>query len=117
MKTIIAGSRNCNNIKELIKAIEDCNWVITTVISGKAKGADTLGELWAKYMKVPIIEFPADWKTYGRSAGPRRNIQMADNAEALIALWDGESRGTKHMISVAEEKQLLVHVHKFCCDG
>lgn len=117
MKTIIAGSRNYNNINSLICAVENCNWTITTVISGKAKGVDRLGELWASYHNIPIIEFPADWKRFGKSAGYKRNSQMAENADALIALWNGKSRGTKSMIELAIKKNLLIFVEMVDCDG
>lgn len=113
MRTIIAGSRNCNDIQLLINAIDNCEWDITKVICGMAKGADHLGELWANFMKIPVDKFPADWNKYGKSAGYKRNVQMAENADALIALWDGESRGTKHMIEIALEKNLLVHIKHF----
>lgn len=113
MRTIIAGSRNCNDIQLLISAIEEINWVITRVVCGKAKGADHLGELWAKFMGIPIDEFPADWAKYGKAAGYKRNVQMAENADALIALWDGESRGTKHMLDIANNKNLSIFVKYF----
>ncbi len=61
---------------------------------------------------VPIKKFPANWTAYGMSAGYKRNQQMAENADALIALWDGESKGTKHMIDIATQKGLWVHVRR-----
>jgi hypothetical protein len=57
--------------------------------------------------------FPADWKTHGKAAGPIRNRQMAKNAEALIALWDGNSRGTKNMIETATKLGLKVYVKRY----
>ena len=111
MKTIIAGSREGISYDDVLKAIESCPWEITEVVSGKARGVDTMGEQWAKENNIPIKEFPADWKKLGRSAGYRRNEQMGDYAEALIAVWDGSSRGTKHMIDIANEKGLKVFVY------
>lgn len=111
MRTIIAGSRTINDIQQLITAVDKCGWTITRVVSGRAKGADHLGELWAEFMNIPVDLYSADWKKHGRSAGYIRNTEMANNAEALIALWDGESRGTKHMIDIAKEKGLSVYVH------
>ncbi len=66
-----------------------------------ARGADKLGYDWGKANNIPIAEFPADWNRYGKSAGYRRNVEMAKNADALLALWDGKSRGTRHMIEIA----------------
>ena len=82
------------------------------MLSGCARGADKLGEDWANAHSVTIERYPAQWDSLGRSAGYARNIQMAKSAEALIALWDGESRGTKHMIETAKKHGLKVHVRK-----
>lgn len=117
MRTIIAGSRTANSIKDLIDAVEKCDWSITTVVCGKAKGADHLGELWAIYHNIPIDYYPADWKKFGRSAGPRRNKQMSENADALIALWNGKSKGTENMIKLATAKNLRIYVHILECVG
>jgi hypothetical protein len=64
-------------------------------------------------MNIPCFRFPADWDRYGKAAGYIRNETMAANAEALIALWDGRSPGTKHMIDIARKKGLKVYVHRF----
>ena len=115
MRTIIAGSRDCTDKRELLRAIEHCGWGISVVISGAARGADRLGELWAQWKGVPLEQFPAEWNVYGKSAGYKRNEKMAENADALIALWDGRSRGTKHMIEIATRKGLKVYVHLINC--
>lgn len=111
MKTIIAGSRTCSNKQSLISAIEACGWTPTVVISGGARGADQLGEAWAKENHIPCETYLAEWDKLGRSAGYIRNATMADKAEALIALWDGKSPGTAHMIRLANQRGLRVHVH------
>ena len=110
-KVVIAGSRGFSNYK-LLK--ETCNNTLREkkkthniiIISGHAKGADTLGEKYANDEGFDLEIFPADWKKFGKSAGFRRNEQMAEFADGLIAFWDGESHGTKHMIDIAEEKGL-----------
>lgn len=112
MRTIIAGSRNITDMKHLLTALSVCGWVPTVVISGTAQGADQLGEKWASNSDIPCERYPADWDKYGKSAGYKRNEQMAGVAEALIALWDGKSKGTKHMIDIALRNGLRVHVHK-----
>jgi predicted Rossmann fold nucleotide-binding protein DprA/Smf involved in DNA uptake len=106
MKTIVAGTRTFNDY-ELLKDML-ARFDITEVVSGGARGADALGERWAKERGLPLHRFPADWNRYGKAAGPRRNRLMAENAQALVAFWDGESRGTKHMIDVATELGLEV---------
>ena len=73
----------------------------------------TLGEQYAKERGHALQYFPANWERYGRSAGYRRNVQMAENADALVAFWDGKSMGTRHMISAAKSHGLRVRVVKF----
>lgn len=112
MRTIIAGSRSITSMNILEKAIDDSGFSISAVISGNARGVDSLGELWASEHDIPVQLFPAQWHVYGRSAGYRRNEEMAQNADALIACWDGVSKGTKHMIDIANKHNLKVHVYK-----
>ena len=114
-KVIIAGSRGFSNYK-LLK--EKCNEYLREkrkkyniiIISGGACGADTLGEKYAQDEGFSLEVFPANWNKFGKSAGFRRNEQMAEVADALIAFWDGKSHGTKHMIEIMENKKLLVRV-------
>jgi len=110
MKTIIAGSRGIKDIKIIKQAIKKSGIKISTVLSGRAKGVDMLGELWAKNNNVPVEGFLPDWKRYGRGAGLKRNLEMIENAVALIAIWDGKSKGTEHTIKKAREKGLMVFV-------
>ena len=114
MRTIIAGGRTFNDSSLLSYSIyKNLPWKITTVISGTANGADNLGELWAIASHIPFKLFPAKWKTHGKAAGPIRNAEMAANADALLAFWDGESRGTANMISTARKAGLKVHVVRY----
>lgn len=112
MKVIIAGSRDCTDMKILLEAINESKFNISEVISGGARGADALGELWAKNNNIPLKIFPADW-SIGKSAGYIRNKQMAEYGNALIALWNGESKGTNHMIEIAKKLNLVVYVKKY----
>ena len=106
MKTIIAGSRNICEYNILVDVMNKCPWEITEVISGTAKGVDTLGERWAEENNIPCSRYPANWTKYGKSAGMIRNTQMADVADATIALWDGVSKGTKNMIDISKKRNL-----------
>jgi len=112
MKTIIAGSRTINSYRLVKEAIRDSGFEITEVVSGHAKGADAWGELYAQQNNIDLVMFPANWNKYGKSAGAIRNQKMADYAEALIAIWDGKSKGTQRMIEIAKEKSLQVFVYK-----
>lgn len=113
MKVILAGSRSITDIEALHTAIRESGFEITEVVCGEAAGADRLGRWWAEQHKIPLASFPADWKKDGRLAGYIRNQRMAGYAEALIAVWDGKSVGTAHMIGVALAGGLKVHVHRF----
>lgn len=115
-RVIIAGSRDfsdyqllCEKMDRLLSNVKEP----ITVVCGKARGADTLGEQYALERGYEVLPFPADWERYGRSAGYRRNTQMAENADALVAFWDGESIGTRHMISIAKSHGLKVRVVRF----
>lgn len=103
MKTIIAGSRGFQDIQLVEQACSRCGWDITEVVSGGARGIDRLGEEWAKRNGIPIKQFIPEWNNdkghFVKSAGIHRNMSMGKYADALIAIWDGESKGTEHMIS------------------
>lgn len=110
MKTIIAGSRTIASVSYLYDAIRRSGFEITEVVCGEAQGVDKMGRWWAEQNSVPIASYPADWKKFGKNAGKMRNWQMARYADALIAIWDGISSGTAHMIAAAHLKGLKVYV-------
>jgi len=114
MKVIIAGSRTITDPLELEKAIKLSGFQIDEVVCGGAVGADELGRLWAIKNNILLKFFFPDWETYGKSAGPLRNTQMATYVSpegGLIALWDEKSSGTRDMIRKAERFNLKVYVH------
>lgn len=119
MRTIIAGSRGITNLRLLEKVIENSGFDISEVVCGGARGVDDLGRKWAHNGNngKPVTMFRAKWDEFGESAGYRRNVAMADYAEALIALWDGVSKGTKHMIDIAHKKGLIVYVYDVSIAG
>lgn len=110
VRVIIAGSRSYpGGYEGVARAVKASGFEIATVISGVARGADLDGERWAYEYGVPVERYPADWDKYGRKAGPIRNQQMADVADALIALWDGKSRGTRDMIERMAKKPTIIY--------
>ena len=128
LRVIIAGSRdfddfpklmNSSNgiLSEIINKRDDLGKV--RIINGTARGADKLGEQFAKIAGYELSKFPADWDRLGKRAGYVRNAEMAkfavedDNYGVLIAFWDGRSKGTKHMIDLAEKYGLEAHVVRF----
>lgn len=111
MRTIIAGSRSISRIQHIRYAAETCGWDLTVVLSGCASGADRLGEKWAEANGIPVERYPADWLRHKRRAGFIRNQQMADRADALIAIWDTVSNGTRDMVRRAEKRGLRTYVY------
>jgi hypothetical protein len=83
---------------------------ITEVVSGMAKGADLAAIAWARTVKLPVVQMPANWKEYGRAAGFIRNGQMADFADLFIGFWDGESRGTAQMMRCVAIRKKPLHM-------
>jgi len=112
MKTIIAGGRTITDYSLVLSAIGESEFEITEVVSGMAPGVDTLAIQYSREHNLPLKEFHADWNQYRRAAGPIRNREMAEYGEALIAIWDGESRGTKNMIEEATKRGLKVYVKR-----
>lgn len=112
MKVVIAGSRSITDYALVERAVEESGFDVTVVLSGTANGVDKLGERWAQEHDIPTERFPAEWDKYGRSAGPIRNKQMVEYADGLIAVWDGESRGTANIMNLATDAGLPIHVSR-----
>jgi hypothetical protein len=137
MKVIVAGSRGFYNFIHQIKnlPVEEARAVNTrhrdilysvlnkllkgkigvTIISGAAAGADAAGEEYAFQNCLQLISKPADWDTHGKSAGYKRNAEMAEIATHCVIFWDGSSKGSKHMLDIAKSKKLptvLVHYNE-----
>lgn len=106
MRTIIAGSRKGVLPEHLFEALELVDWEISVVLCGEADGADTIGKVYAEIADIPLDSYPADWVSEPRKAGYIRNELMGRNADALILLWDGESRGSANMLRIAERRGL-----------
>jgi len=114
MKLIIAGSRTITDIKWIRKAIHKNNISIDNIeqiVSGGARGVDLLGEKFANKFSIPVKRFPANWIRYGNSAGYIRNSEMAKYADCLLAIWDGQSNGTKHMINLMKKENKTVFIY------
>lgn len=112
MKTIVAGSRTITSTIQVYKILNNSDIEITEVVSGGARGVDKIGEKWANRRGLPVKVFNALWSEFGKRAGMIRNVKMAGYADALIAIWDGESSGTKHMIEQAKKEGLVVEVYE-----
>lgn len=106
MKLIVAGGRNYFLSKQDFDNLDQLPITITEIVSGCATGADAGGEAYAKKHNLPIKRFPPDWKLYGKAAGPMRNIQMAQYADAVVLFPGG--KGTESMRREAEKYCLQI---------
>jgi hypothetical protein len=115
MKLAIVGSRSFDDydlVKQKLKGLD-----VTEIVSGGAKGADSLAEQYAKENNIPIKIFKPDWSRFGRSAGMVRNKDIVDYSEKVIAFWDGESKGTKNSIYLSKRQGKLLDVVNFTSRG
>jgi hypothetical protein len=112
MKVIIAGSRSFSDYEFLCRICDQLlvNQSDVEIVSGGCYGPDRLGERYAIVRKHKLKQMPANWKSLGKKAGPIRNEEMAKYADALIAFWDGKSKGTMHMISMADKYKLKTRI-------
>lgn len=117
-KVIVAGGRDFNNyelLSRVIFAMSDVEYADkeVSIVSGLARGADQLGVQFAHEYGVTLHKFPANWDLHGKSAGFKRNIQMGNFADALLAFWDGKSKGTQQMIEFMYDAGKPVTVIKY----
>lgn len=108
----IAGSRDVSDASLVPKAVAASGWSPGGVVVGKAPGIDTLAEQWARLQGLPVVEFPANWARYGNRAGSLRNADMAQASDALIAIWNGRSPGTKNMIDQMHRRGKPVFIYR-----
>lgn len=110
MRVLVCGSRHFNDYELLKRVLDD--YRISSIIHGAARGADSLAGRYGKEMGKPVSEFPAQWDTYGRRAGPIRNSQMLREGlpELVIAFRGSNSRGTQNMIDQARKAGIPVEV-------
>ena len=116
-RVVIAGCRDYENYQQAKEFIESCLSEIQKqaeiiIVSGGASGADSLGERYAKEKGYKIEKYSADWAKFGKSAGPKRNKQMAEVADYVICFWNGRSRGTKSMIDFVKALKKPIRIKK-----
>ena len=113
MKIIVAGGRDFNDYDFLKKKLTEIIKEDAEIVSGLARGADTLGIKYADEFGVKVKKFPAEWEKYGKSAGYRRNEDMAKYSDICVCFWDGFSKGTKHMIDLSKKYNLKTIVFRY----
>lgn len=116
-RLIIAGGRDFDDYELLSRHAYEFTHSLDddtiTVISGGAKGADSLGERWAAEALLELVVVKAEWDKHGKAAGPKRNQQMAELGTHLLAFWDGQSKGTRDMIDRAVRNGLWTKVVRY----
>lgn len=112
MKVLICGSRSINDPAVVAQAVAKSGMKPTHIVSGGARGVDILARFFARSKGIELTEYIADWDRYGKRAGYLRNCVMVGAADAVIAVWDGESPGTKHSIDYATARGKKVFVFR-----
>ena len=110
MKIIVAGSRRCTDVPLIYTTLSAIVQHSDIVLHGCARGPDRFAGAWCRKHAVACQEFPAEWERFGYLAGIRRNERMAQEAQALIAFYDGASPGTAHMIQCMQRRGKPVHL-------
>jgi hypothetical protein len=116
MKVVICGSRDLQNYQLVEEAVTRSGFEISTVLSGSSRGVDRLGIAFARNHHHPVQVFMPEWERFGKRAGMVRNREMAQTAEAVIAIWDGQSRGTRNIIELASNRHLPCFVLLVNCN-
>ena len=115
MRITIGGCRDYNNYEVFSEFVSECISKINSenivILSGHCSGVDEMAEKYAKEKGYELEIYPADWKKYGKAAGPKRNKEMVRNSNAVIAFWDGKSRGTKNLIDLAKKKDIQIKIY------
>lgn len=114
MRLIIAGSRTIQDYGIVAQLIRNYLAIYVpinlVIIQGEAKGVDKLAKAFAIDNDIKWKSYPANWGKHGKSAGPKRNRKMAKKATHLLAIWDGESRGTNDMVKAGKEYNLHIRL-------
>ena len=118
MRVLVCGGRDYDNREELYAVLDwiDCSWEgpgtfgpITVIISGHARGADSLAEQWAKDREVSLDIYPAEWDVYGKSAGFMRNQQMIDEGLPDLVVAFSGGKGTINMIKLSNQANIPLY--------
>jgi hypothetical protein len=113
MIILVCGDRNWSNQRRLNEVLDNIHSKnpIHRLIEGEAKGADSMGRIWGMANSVPVEPHPANWKLYGRAAGPIRNAQMLKSKPDLVVAFHNDfenSKGTRNMVKIAKKADIKV---------
>ena len=110
MKVLVCGGRDFYDVNLLFNTLNKIHKErkISSIIEGDASGADRLAGSWAISKDVKLEKFPANWKSYGRSAGMIRNKQMLEFGKPNLVIACPGGKGTANMIKLAKEANVEV---------
>jgi len=112
MRWALVGSREYRDLQAVREVVRLFPARGTVIVSGGARGVDQAAAEEAKKLGLPVVEYLPDWHRHGRAAGMIRNRQIVANADAVIAFWDGQSRGTRHTVELANKVGIPVYLFK-----
>lgn len=116
MRIIVAGSRDFadyNFLRDKLDFLLSRVNEDVTIISGCARGADSLGERYARERGLALVRMPADWHKYGKRAGYMRNVEMAKAATHCVIFRVNHSKGSSHMLAIAKDFQMCTRIYDF----
>lgn len=112
LKVLVCGSRSITDRSAVAYAMHNAPLSYAEILHGGARGVDLSADWIAKNSNIPVRIFLPDWQEHGKAAGIIRNREMVEEADAVIAVWDGKSRGTKYTIDYAKEQGKPVYIYK-----
>lgn len=111
MRLAVVGSRSIVDFAVVLMAVQESGFNdISLIVSGGASGVDSLAEAYAKAKGLECRVFKPDWTKYGKRAGFVRNALIVNECDALVAVWDGKSKGTMHSVALAQERGIPVFI-------
>ena len=116
MRLAVIGSRNLTDLGLVVETLTpyyEKHGSDLVIVSGGAKGADSLGAAFGRKHNLKVDVYLPEWDKYGKSAGFRRNTTIWNNADAGVAFWDGVSRGTAHSFDIAKAQNKPLQVVEF----
>lgn len=111
IRVAVIGSRGFKNYEAMVEELKKLP--VDVIVSGGAKGADSLAEKYATVANIETLIFPADWKKYGKRAGFVRNKDIIDNCDYVVAFWDGSSSGTLNSLQYAKSTNKPIFLYLF----
>lgn len=111
MRIVVSGTRTITDVRAIERVLSQHIAVKDTVITGGCRGPDRIAHEYARRYFAGTEVFDADWDTHGKAAGPIRNGKMMDEADVLVAFWDGASLGTRNAIDQARKRGVETHIY------